>query len=176
MLLMIYMSLVDDEDIPAFERLYEQYKDIAFQKAVSILKDADLAEDCIADVFLSVAQNFQKIHNLKSYEQRKYIVISSRNCALNILKKSKNEKYSTAYDEVSFNNSEFSGYSAVEWNESIRQLNQTDLDILYQVFIQGISYRQIAASYGISYAAAKQRLWTAKNNLKRILLEKGDEK
>lgn len=177
MLPMIYMILVEKEDIPAFEKLYEEYKDIAFQKAQSILENDDLAENCVAEVFLAIARNFQKVNNLSSYEQRKYIVISSRNCAINMLKKSKKEKYNVKYiDEISFNDPEFSGFSAIEWHESIERLNQTDLDILYMVFIQGISYDQIADSYGISYAAAKQRLWTAKNNLKKILLEEGDEK
>ena len=178
MLPMVYMALIDDEeDKKAFEKLYNEYKDSAFQKAYSILEDVDQAEDCVAEVFLSIAQNFKKVNNLKSYEQHKYIVISSRNCAINMFKKASREKLSIDYDDIyGFNEPQYSEFSAIEWNDSIKKLNQTDLDILYLVCIQGIGYQQIAASYGISYAAAKQRFWTAKNNLKKILFEEGDAK
>ena len=36
MLPMIYMSIVDDEDIPAFERIYEECKDKAYMTAFDI--------------------------------------------------------------------------------------------------------------------------------------------
>ncbi|RGH65600.1 hypothetical protein DW793_13610 [Ruminococcus sp. AM31-15AC] len=37
-----------------------------------------------------------------------------------------------------------------------------------------MDYKEIADSFEISYAAAKQRYWTAKNNLKKIILKEGE--
>lgn len=92
MLPMMYMSIVDDEDIPAFERIYEECKDIAYMTAFDILADSMLVEDCVADVFMSIARNFQKVNKLKPYEIVRYIVISSKNRAYDIVRKESKKK------------------------------------------------------------------------------------
>lgn len=90
MLPIIFMDLVDASDLPAFEKLYEENKDLAFHRANKILNNHALAEECVSDVFLAIAKNFQNVNKLTSYEQRKYIVTSSKNRALNIISKEKN--------------------------------------------------------------------------------------
>ena len=172
----IYASLVDDEDEPEFRKIYEKYKNIAFQKAVSILGNDALAEECVSEVFLAVAMNFQKVNSLKSYEQKKYIVICSRNIAVNMIRKSNKEQNVIPYDDdINFIDDNFSKYSAVEWQDYFKKLNQTDLEILYLVYVQGLNYKEISKMYGINYASAKQRLYTAKCNLRKIIMEEGDK-
>ena len=77
MLPIIFMDLVDESDIPAFEKLYESNKDKAYKRAYRIIKDSTLAEDCVSEVFLAIARNFQKVNKLNTDEQSKYIVSST---------------------------------------------------------------------------------------------------
>ena len=134
-----------------------------------------LAEECVSEVFFSVAKNFKKVNNLTSYEKQKYVVISIRNRAFNILSKEKNNNSNVPYeDDVYFNDKDYYEFSYDQWVCCIRKLNKTDRDILYLVCVQGMDYKEIADSFGISYAAAKQRYWTAKNNLKKIILKEGE--
>lgn len=77
-------------------------------------------------------------------------------------------------DDIYFNDDKYSEFDKDKWSDFIRKLNKTDRDILYLVYVHGMDYKEIADSFGISYAAAKQRYWTAKNNLKRIILKEGE--
>lgn len=177
MLPMIYMALVDEEDLPAFEILYENHKQKAYLTAFAILQNESLAEDCVSETFLSIAKNFQNVNKLNSYEQQKYIVISIRNRAFNILTKEKEHLTDIAYDdEIYFHDENYSSYNLSDWKESISRLNKTDKDILYLISILGMSYKDAAKALGISNAAAKQRFWTAKNNLRKLILGEGDPK
>lgn len=54
----------------AFCRIYEKYRDDLLRLAISLLNEADIAEDVVHDVFTSFIQNanrFQLTGNLKSY-------------------------------------------------------------------------------------------------------------
>ena len=92
MLPMIYMALVDDEDLPAFESLYENNKDGAFKSANKILHNDALSEECVQEVFLAIAKNFKTISIRDAQEQVKYLYICIRNRAYNIIKKEKPAK------------------------------------------------------------------------------------
>lgn len=169
------MGLVDDSDLPAFEQLYESNKDIAFKMAYRILKNNALAEECVSETFLAIAKNFQKVNKINTDEQCKYIVSSIRNRALNIIKKEKLSRESIPYDDSILSSKSFSEMKLIEIKEAVKGLNETDLEIIYWKDFQGIDYKTIADSFGISYAAVKQRHWTAKKNLKKLLSAEGEQ-
>ena len=175
MLPIIFMDLVDESDIPAFEKLYESNKDKAYKTAYRIIEDSTLAEDCVSEVFLAIARKFQKVNKLNTDEQSKYIVSSIRNRAVNIIKKEKISRESISYDDTILSSNSFSELKLIELKEIANQLNKTDLEIIYWKDIRGIDYKTIADSFGISYAAAKQRHWTAKNNLQKLLSAEGEQ-
>ena len=141
--------------------------------AYKILNDNTLAEDCVSEVFLAVARNFQKVNKLNADEQCKYIVSSIRNRAFNIIKKEKISRESVPYDDEIISNKSYSEMKLIELKDIAKKLNDTDMDIIYWKDVHGLDYQTIADSFGISYAAAKQRHWTAKNNLQNLLLKEG---
>lgn len=174
MLPLIFMGLVDENDLPAFKELYESTKNIAYNKAYRVLENNALAEECVSETFLAIAKNFQKINKLNTDEQRKYIVSSIRNRALNIIKKESSYQENIPYDNNVLSDNSFSEMKLIEIKELARQLNETDQEIIYWKDIQGLDYKIIAAAFGISYSAAKQRHWTAKNKLQKLLLAEGE--
>jgi len=57
-------------DGEALRQIYEKYRDDLFTVAVSLLHDVHTSEDCLQDVFVSLADSadrFNVRHNLKSY-------------------------------------------------------------------------------------------------------------
>ncbi len=171
MIPMMYMALIDDEnDKKAFEKLYKQYRNKAYLVAMDCLNNNALAEECVSEAFLSIAKNFQTVNNLEPNKQLKYVVISIRNTAKDTLKKEKINLNTEEYDDDSFFTEEgFSEYGIVDWNESIKMLTQTDKDILYLRCILQLDYKAIAKTLGISQGAARVRVYTARENLKKLL-------
>ena len=171
MLPMVYMALIDDEkDKKAFEKLYKQYRNKAYLVAMDCLNNNALAEECVSEAFLSIAKNFQIVNNLEPNKQLKYIVISIRNTSKDILKKEKQRLNTEEYDDDSFfTEDSFSEYSIVDWSDSIKKLSQTDKDILYLRCIMQLDYKAISKMLGISQGAARVRVFTARENLKKLL-------
>jgi len=57
-------------DTDALRQIYEKYRDDLFTVAVSLLQDVHTAEDCLQDIFVSLAgsvDSFNVRRNLKSY-------------------------------------------------------------------------------------------------------------
>lgn len=167
----MYMALIDDEnDKKAFEKLYKKHKNKAFLVAMDCLNNIALAEECVSEAFLSIAKNFQIVNNLEPNKQLKYVVISIRNTSKDLLKKEKHNLNTEEYDDDSFFTEEgFSEYSIVDWSESIKKLSQADKDILYLRCILQLDYKAISKMLGISQGAARVRVFTARENLKKLL-------
>lgn len=174
MLPIIFMDLVDESDIPAFEEMYESNKEIAYSRAYKILINSALAEECVSDVFLALAKNFQKVNKLSADEQRKYIVICVRNRAINIISKEQRELTNFEYNDAILSKDANTDLGLFELKELVRNLKQTDIEIIYLVSILGFTYKEIASSYGIGYSAVKQRFFRAKKNLEKLLTEEGE--
>ena len=170
MLPMIYMALVDDEDIPAFEKLYNENKSKAYYCAFDILNNQALAEECVSDAFFAVARNFKKVKELEPHKQVKYIVICCENNARNKMKKEKISTQTEEYDdEEYFTDEGYAEYDMVCWRECLKKLSQTDMEILYLRCVLQLDYKTISKSLGISSEAARARAFAARNNLKAIL-------
>ena len=175
MLPMIYMALVDDDDLPQFEELYEKYRQKAYYAAFDILHNEALAEECVSEAFLAVARNFKKVNKLEPHKQLKYVVICSENSAKNKIKKEKVNIKTEEYDDEFFTDESYDEYDMLFWKECIRKLNKTDMEILYLRCILQLDYKQISRSLNISNAAARARFCAAKNNLRKIIRKEDSE-
>ena len=171
MIPIVCMALIDDEnDKKEFEKLYYIFRNKAYMVAMDCLNNSALAEDCVSETFISIARSFQIVHKLEPNKQQKYIVISIRNSAKDILKKEKVNLNTEEYDDESyFTEMDFSEYDLIVWKECIDQLNQTDKDILYMRCIMQLDYKEISKALGINQGAARARVFAAKEHLKAIL-------
>ena len=171
MLPMIYMSLVDDEDVPAFEELYNTYNARVFAIALDILNNNELAEEAANDVFLAIAKCFKFVNNLEYHKRDYYIVIISRNQAIDKLRKEKATLDNIKYDDdVFLSNSFMADYDEAFLRDQIKALRKTDKEILYLRYSLGMGYKDIAQSLGIKQNTARKRVQYARDNLKRLLI------
>ena len=62
----IYLSLIDENDMSRFEKIYYKYKNLLFYIANGILPDITDAEDAVQEAFIRIAKNMDKIEDTES--------------------------------------------------------------------------------------------------------------
>jgi RNA polymerase sigma-70 factor (ECF subfamily) len=162
------MAMIDSEcDRYDFEQLFLDNKLKAFRTAYKILHNEESAEDAVSEAFLKIAECFQKIHNLTSHEMSRYVVITVRNTAINMLKKESKSERVAYNDELAYDEIPQTDYSYL--HDCVEQLSDTDREILYLRFTLELDYREIGTALGISDTAARQRVRYAKSKLTKLL-------
>ena len=82
------ISLEGDEK--AFQQLFELYVDGLSRFSISILKNKELAEEAVSDVFFNVWVHRSKLSQIENFKA--YLFASVRNTSLNYLEKEKRSK------------------------------------------------------------------------------------
>ncbi len=171
MLPLIYMSLVDDDELPQFEELYNKYRQQLYGIAFSILNNKHDAEDAVQTAFINIANNFKKISKIPCNELPSCIVIICRNAALNIYKSNKRRAKRTASldEKVTADDIMQMCEDKAALINAIKQLPVEYKDILFLYDLQGFSAKETAKQLGIKENAVRVRACRARKILKDIL-------
>ena len=170
-----YKSLIANGDQKKFRQLMELTSNELLWFAVGFLKNKEIAEEIVSDVYVNIWNNrtqLEKIINLKSY-----LFICVRNGCLSHLRKVKNEKiiYFDSVNEFSFMPLEGPEDSLVE-REMIEQIYAAIETLPYKcktVFtlakINGLKYREIAEVLGITEKTVNNHLVLAVKKITELL-------
>ena len=171
MLPMIYMSLVDDDDLPRFEEIYTKYRQILYGIAYRILNNEHDAEEAVITAYERIAEKFKEISQIPCNELPSCIVIICRNAALNIYRKNKKRAARSAYinDEIAAADVIKSCEDKAALMNAIRQLPDEYKDILFLFDLQGFSAKQTAKMLGLKENAVRVKSFRARKLLKDIL-------
>lgn len=83
--MLVYMTLIEEpKHRTLFEELYWSYRQAMFGVAVAVLRDHHLAEDAVSESFVKIATHMPKIAAMDQQERKDYIVIITRNSAVDI--------------------------------------------------------------------------------------------
>lgn len=171
--MMIYLSAIEtEEERDLFERLYKENMQDMYAVAYAVLHKREDAEDAVHQSFLKIADNLTKISQMPCHERRAYIVMISRNTAINMYRSNKrraehSETLSEAADYID-------GYSHERYTElvdAIKSLPQMYKDVLFLYCLQGFSAKETAKMLGITGESVRQRASRAKQMLSEILGE-----
>ena len=92
-MLSLFLELIEEEsDKELFTNLFLQYEKQMWFVANRVLNDTHLSEDATQEAFKRVAINIKTLHNLNQDATRKYLLISAKNAALDIVKKERKIK------------------------------------------------------------------------------------
>jgi len=83
----ILASLETEEEKQEFLQLYEQYRQLMFNRAYAILQNEHNAEDAVSTAFLHIAENFQKISAEPCHRQKGFVVTVVENAAKSMYSK-----------------------------------------------------------------------------------------
>jgi len=165
--------------IEALGRIYEKYKTDMLVLAMALLNDKSAAEDVMHDVFLSFVQNIEKFGLTGSLKG--YLLTCLANHARNLNKtKRLRSSESELTGSVSSNPDEPS--EAIICNEQLQQLSSVMAQLPYEQrevimlhFQDGMTFRTIGRSLGISANTAKSRYHYGLDKL-RLLMDHEVEK
>lgn len=128
------------------QQWYEQHKTGIFRFALSILKDSQLAEDVLQEVFLRLLTGKKPV---EPGREKAWLYRVARNCCYDILRKRKREQpkqEGEVRDE--------SGYG---YMELISTLGQAEQEIVTLKIVGGLTHREIAKAMGMTEHAVKKR-------------------
>lgn len=170
--MIIYLQMLENvEDKQRFAVLYETYRGLMFYIANKLLKNTHDAEDAVHQAFISLAENFSKIGDIKCPQTRSYIVLSVERKAIDILRKHNRQAEVSINEEVQGIEIPLPGDYGLA--DALASLPAHYREILLLRYYNGYTTKEIAATFDVSYAAMKKQLTRAKNAL-RVKLEEGD--
>lgn len=169
-LLSIYFTLIDEEDTDLFEQIYNQYELTLFCMSVSKLHNESLAEDAVSETFLSLAKNFQKVHNFSLSEIVAYTVIINRNVCYDILKDENKYHESIQFNEEIHNVKTDNEIEKLVTADMINKLPDYLKDTLMLRDYYGFSNVEISKLLKISVSGVKCRFQKIRELLNKELI------
>lgn len=160
------------------EALFNRYKSTMTAIAVSFMGNSHDADDVVQLAMMKIVNNIDKIDDIDSVRCKHFIMVITKNTALNEIKKIKNRKTVTiAPDkmvnivEPGFEMHKFEnkyGFSD-EIIKLLHELKEIDRDILCLKYGDDYANIEIAEILGITETAVRQRLSRARKRLCEII-------
>lgn len=118
--LQVRISQHGDQD--AYGRMYIAYMPYLFKFANSIIKNRELAEEIVSDVFIKIWQNRSEIGKIDNFKL--YLYISTRNTALNYLSRHFRKEV-VSLEEMSMNisTSPYNPEQLLITSEAVKKIN-----------------------------------------------------
>ncbi|WP_404451834.1 RNA polymerase sigma factor [Virgibacillus necropolis] len=154
-------------DITEFKQLFREHKKDVFAMALSILRDFELAEDVLQEVYIKLFQyrKHNEISNVKAW-----LVSVSRNTALDLYRKKKREL--TGFDNDYFERMEYLTEDPVDkmvLAKYLELLDGEERQIVILKDISGMKHREIAKIVEMPLGTVLWKYRVALNKLRKAL-------
>ena len=171
-----------EDEVKILYEIYERYGNFLFATSLKILKDFQLAEDCMQNVLLKLAErNIPKLAGLNEERKKRYLYVVTRNMALNMEKKRQREipeqdpgeKAGQSNAEPQEDMTVMGNYGfTADMDAYLENLNTTDRKILGLKYSRCMSNQQIAEKLHKPIPFVSQRVSRARKKLGRLIEEK----
>ena len=182
-MLSLYLSMVDtEEQRTLIEQLFFDYEQIMFRTAFAVLHKEQDAEDAVHEAFIRIIDNLDKVTTVEHAKRKSYVVIVTRNIAVDMYRRSKKqadmEDISETGDESrDVERDVFGQYNRDTLNAALSQLSDKLREVLILYYYHEETTETIAKMLGISSVAVRTRLFRARKALYCILKDgEKDEK
>ena len=173
----LYLSALDTEDSRSlFEQWYIQYRQTMYAVAYGILHNREDSEDAVHQAFMNLAEHFEKARSIPETEIKAYIIIITRNTAINFYRKNKAEAEHVTVLEDDSKAVDIDFFAHIDYDalvKAISGLPEKYKDILFLRYLQEFSPKEVSDMLGISVASVRKRTERAKKLLQAAL--KGSE-
>ena len=170
--MLIYLQMIETpEDRSKFEVLYLEYRDYMYRVAFAILNNPEDAEDAVHSAFVKIAENIQKIDDPKCLKSRSYIVIITRNAAIDIYRRKQNHPQVEYMDATIGISVEYDGDNDV--TKCMLKLPEQYRSVLMLKHYYGYEQKEIAKILGITYQNVRKIEQRAKAKLRSLCEEEG---
>ncbi len=177
MLSMCFAMLQNAEDEPLFEEFYNKYNKLVYYIARDNLHTHEAAEDCVQEIFMTIAKNF---HNIKGflYDNRieGFVRVVARNVSVDNYRRNKKHILNVVEPDISdfYNISDeyFDVCDQMDLKEAIDNLPEEIKCIFYLKYICGYSGAEISQMLGIGESLIRKRCMIGRN-LAKEFIERG---
>ena len=168
--MLCYLQMIETpEDRTKFEVLYLEYRGLMYHVAFGILNNEQDAEDAVHQAFVKVAENMQKVDEPVCVKTKSYLVTIVESRAIDIY------RLRARQNEVPFDDNaiglqvEYKGPDGLALCMSKLPPNQREA--LSLKYLHGLTNKEIANLFGISYENAKKLVQRARAALKHLCEE-----
>lgn len=173
--MVIHMSQTRSNHAETVKRLFRKYSALMYDVAFSILHQTQNAEDAVQDAFLKIMQNEALLDSRSEQELRALVIVITRNAALNMRRK----LCRIVYDEERILNEYTADWAQDDTAETLHlafeQLDEAEQQVLRLKYWEELTHYEIAKRLCISESAAVSRVRRAKEHLKKLLVQEGDQ-
>jgi RNA polymerase sigma factor (sigma-70 family) len=156
--------------LDAFKQLFQHHKKSVYALALSILRDASLAEDVLQEVFIKF---FQRMNQQDITNQKAWLMRVTRNMSLDLYYRKKREV--TGFDEAYFERPYDMANDSVEkivLMKYLESLYSDERQIILLKDIAGMKHREIAKIMEMPLGTV---LWKYNRALKKLKNEVSEE-
>ena len=164
----IYLSLIDENDMSRFEKIYYKYKNLLFYIANGILPDITDAEDAVQEAFIRIAKNMDKIEDTESVATKNFVAIIAKREALRISEK----KYKSSEDkEIDLDTIEDTKAqdALISIQNSLNLLPDEYCYLMNLKYVFGYSGKEISEITNLTETNVRQKLFREKRMLEEII-------
>lgn len=171
----VFLNTLDEQsDKDRFTELYNTYKDLLYWIALKKTNSREDAEECVQETFLYVANNFEKVGEIKSKKTKCYLSTIVTGFAINVYRNSLklnivSNDDSNSLDDVGY----FENFDKVELLSVFeKSLDQESKIFFYLKYIYGYKSSEIAEIYKVNAPYVRKKLKLAREKLKQNLDER----
>lgn len=147
----------------SLRRLYDMFKSHVYAVAYSITADHHLAEDCVSETFIRLAQ--VKRFDPSKGDGKGFILTIARNVAMELLRRYKRRKPDIIIQ--SYGDAEQTVEDSIFINQLLKELNSKQRQIVVMKCCAGLSFREIARIMRSPESTVKSRYQKAMTILKK---------
>lgn len=151
-----------------FNDLYNKYINVVYSYLNFKIRDSGLVEDIVQEVFVSLYKGLEDLDNVDNL--RAYILKVTHRRMVDALRKTKgNEVCIEKIDEEGYYKEE--AYDNLFSQDLLKSLDDISKTIIYGVYIEKLTYEELANILEIPEGTVKSKCFYAKRKLKERLLK-----
>lgn len=168
----LIVAVADNNDQVAFASLYRHFYPGLLSFAESIIKDRQLSEETVENVFIKLWENRKMLSTVKNLSH--YLYVSVKHAALNCIYRQKKIKYETIGDEydVSFSVQETHTISKENVEKIATAINNLPpkCKLIFRLIKEeGLKYADVAHLLDISLKTVESQMYIAVNKIAQTL-------
>lgn len=169
---------VQEENKEALEMLYDRYEKLLFSFSYKMLKQKELAEEAVQDVFMKLWRK-NGIYSEDKGKFSSWILTVTRNACIDLIRKQQKNEVEILEKDLDYERTE-SIEETVTWNEerevlkqAVSTLTEEQQDIVDMFYFKGYSQSDIAERKNLPLGTVKGRIRLALKHLKRFMQRGG---
>lgn len=171
--MLIYLSMIETpEDRSKFERIYENYRQLMFYIANSVLKDTRDAEDVVHEAFLKMIEILDQIEDASSPRTKALAATITERKAIDLYRRKRRKTFlplDEGLADVSGPSKETAADHVIA--EAIAALPANYREVLILKYAHGFTMEEVGGLLSMSTESVKKTIQRARKKLESVLKE-----